>query len=184
MTRRFHLAKARTVVAYTHEVTALSSTANANTELRYTGRLVGPVGPPISVRVIVGGFADGSGVQSTSSAFFTLQAIDNLFGNASHSFGQARDTFSIDTIVKINPNVDFLVAMQALASAGNSFELHELTFSQAFVDPQFIVVDPGLAAIYHFEGIPQLTAVPLPPTGILLLFGLASLARRKRAQLG
>ena len=173
------------------EVTTVDGQAAASTELQYRARLTGPDGPPVQVRVLASGYADGSGANSSSSAFFTLQgtqnlsgSLENVVGNASDQHGVGRQEFLIDTVVKITPNVDFLVNILALASAGllgNPLP----NLAQAFVDPRFIVLDPVLAANYHFEGIPQAAVtsnVPAPATGMLLMLGMAALGlvRRKR----
>lgn len=159
------------------EVTTVTGQANASTRLDYIGRLIGPNGPPVNVRVLASGFADGFGVNSSSSAFFTLEgtqdisgAFANLIGNASDHHGVGRDEFLINTIVKITPNIDFGVHILALASGGLPSDPSP-SFAKAFVDPRFIVLNPLIAADYRFEGIPQ--AVPIPAA--VLLFGPALL---------
>ena len=89
------------------EVTTVTGQANASTRLDYIGRLIGPNGPPVNVRVLASGFADGFGVNSFASVFFTLEgtrdisgAFANLIGIASDHRGVGRDEFLIDTIVK------------------------------------------------------------------------------------
>lgn len=174
------------------EVTTLDGQAAALTQIEYTARLIGPDGPAVRVRVLASGYADGSGVDSSSSAFFTLQgtqslsgAFENVLGNASDQHGVGRREFLIDTVVKITPNIDFLVNILAQASAGLIGNPPLPNFAQAFVDPRFFVLDPVLAANYHFEGIPQAAVtsnVPAPATGMLLMLGMAALGmvRRKR----
>ena len=159
------------------EVTTVNGQAAALTQLDYTGRLIGPDGPPVNVRVLASGFADGFGVASESSADFTLEGIQDisgaftaLIGNASDHHGVGRDEFLINTIVKITPNIDFRVRILAAASGGGPSDPSP-SFAKAFVDPQFIVLDPVIAADYRFEGIPQ--AVPIPAA--VLLFGPALL---------
>ena len=173
------------------EVTTLDGQAAALTQLGYRARLIGPDGPAIKVRVLASGYADGIGFNSSSSAFFALQGTQNLLGafedvsgNASDQHGVGRQEFLIDRVVKITPNIDFIVNIEASASAG-LLEVTSASFAQAFVDPRFIVLDPFLAANYHFEGIPQAAVtsnVPAPATGMLLMLGMSALglARRKR----
>lgn len=172
------------------EATTLDGQAQAFTQLQYIARLSGPDGPRIKVRVLAGGYADGFGVNSSSSASFLLQGTQDLsgglfdlFANASDQHGVGRDEFLIDTVVQITPNIDFLVNIRASASAG-FLGAGSANFAQAFVDPRFIVLDPVLAANYHFEGIPQAAVtsnVPEPTTGLLLMLGMGALgvARRK-----
>ncbi len=170
------------------ETTTVNGQAAASTRLDYFGRLSGPGGPPVNVRVLASGFADGFGVNSSSSVFFTLEgtqdisgAFANLIGGASDQHGVGRDEFLIDTVVKITPNIDFGVHILALASSGLLSDPSP-NFAKAFVDPQFIVLDPVIAANYRFEGIPQV--VPIPAA--VLLFGpaLLGLARVRRIPSG
>ena len=170
------------------ETTTASGQAGAFTQLDYIGRLIGADGPPVNVRVLASGFADGFGVNSSSSAFFTLEgtqdisgAFANLIGNASDHHGVGRDEFLINTIVKITPNIDFRVRILAQAGGGLVFDPSP-SFAKAFVDPQFIVLDPVIAANYRFEGIPQV--VPIPTA--VLLFGpaLLGLVRVRRTHSG
>lgn len=157
--------------------TTATGQAAALTQVDYFGRLIGPDGPPVNVRVLASGFADGFGVNSSSSVFFTLEgtrdisgAFANLIGIASDQSGVGRDEFLIDTVVKITPNINFGVRILALASGGLPSDPSP-SFAKAFVDPRFIVLDPVIAANYRFEGIPQ--AVPIPAA--VLLFGPALL---------
>ncbi len=146
--------------------------AAAKARLEYRAQVAGPAGPAVPVRVIASGYADGSGIYGSSSAYFTLDALTPLFGYVSHSYGQPRQSFLIDSVIKLAPNTDFIVSLLALASAGNPYE-PALSFTEAFVDPQFII-DPAFASMYTVVGLP-VTPVPEPSTLALVAAGLAAL---------
>jgi len=152
----------------------------AKTQIQYTFRLVGPAGPPVPVEVIASGFADGSGIYGTASAYFTLDALVPIFGYVSHSYGMPRQSFAIDQIIPINPNTDVFISLLAMASAGSPSDTGP-SFGIAFADPRF-VIDPAYAAAYTLVGVP--TAVPEPGTALMGLLGgvglgAARLGRRR-----
>lgn len=151
--------------------------AAAKARLEYRAHLAGPAGPAVPVRVIASGYADGSGIYGISSAFFALNALTPLFGYVSHSYGQPRQSFVIDSVIMLAPNTDFIVSLMALASSGNPYE-PALSFAEAFVDPQFIV-DSAFASMYTVVGLP-VTPVPEADTWAMLLAGLGLVAAAVR----
>lgn len=85
--------------------------------------MIGPDGPPVNVRVLASGFADGVGVNASSSALFLLEgtqdiagAFADLIGDTSDQHGVGCDEFLIDTVAKITPGIDFRVNILAPAS--------------------------------------------------------------------
>ena len=138
-------------------------------------RWVGPAGPGVPVHVIASGFADGTGSRTQSSAFFNLNGTslsDSLHASVSHNFADGRHDFMIDTFILFQPNADYRVQLLALASTGLPTD-GNLNFSEAFVDPQFIV-DPAFASMYTVVGVPDLApaSIPEPSSALLCMLGL------------
>ncbi len=160
-------------------VTSMLLQGAAMSQIDYVLSLVGPAGPPVPVHVVASGFADGSGSRTQSSAFFTLNGTslsDSLHASVFHNFADGRHDFMIDTVILFQPNADYSVRLLALASTGLATD-NNLNFSEAFVDPLFIV-DAAFASRYTVVGVPGQAppSVPEPNSALLCMLGLVAFA--------
>ena len=153
--------------------------ANADTRIIYYPRLIGPAGPPLQVRVIASGFAEGFGLASNSTANFVVNALaGQLLGLVTHNGNELKRSFFIDTLFLIYPNEEFQVGLEASATGGDLNGIQP-NFAHAFVDPQFIIA-PAFASLYHFEGIPGApvpAGIPEPSSWALMLLGLGLIGK-------
>jgi PEP-CTERM motif len=164
--------------------------ALASSFVRYTITLSGPAGTIVPVSVFATGYADGSGTTAqgeriyNASSGFTLRSdaifFTPIFATADTSTGPGRQSFTVNTVALLTPNVSY--AVELFARAGTNGFLPST--AEAFSDPVF-TVDPAFASLYQLLGVPQAVSAPVPEpaTWIMLIFGFAltGSAMRRRA---
>ena len=148
--------------------------ASSSATVSYRVTVLGPDMPAlIPVRIVASGHVNGAGSTQASATFFAFnpQSSDPPLIGSTNLNGPAGNSFTFDQVIRIRPNGFFDVSLYTSTLSGGAGVA--AGWSEAFVDPTFTIDDPAYALLYHFEGIPGLTAsVPEPASGVLAMLGL------------
>ncbi|HSW08371.1 hypothetical protein, partial [Aquabacterium sp.] len=141
----------------------IGGVASSSATVSYRVTVVGPDLPAsIPVRVVASGYVNGAGSTQASATFvLNPQTSDPLLIGSTSLTSPAGNSFSFDQVVRIRANGFFDVSLYTSTLSGGVGA--GAGWSEAFVDPIFTIDDPAYASLYHFEGIPGITAsVPEP----------------------
>jgi hypothetical protein len=180
-------ATATSVVVHSPLGFDISGQAQAITSLHYRVQLVGPDVPLlVPVRVVAQGLLNTTGAASAGLSFAVLYDAGGsaaLLADSATVYNSASRIFSFDQTAGFRPNAFFDVNLRVDASAGFSGATAD-GWAQAFLDPAFTIADPVAASLYHFAGVPAVTAsVPEPANWALALLGLGVLGGALRGRM-
>ena len=164
----------------------IGGVASSSASVNFRVNVLGPDVPgTIPVHIIASGYVNGAGSTQASASFVVdPQTGASLLVGGTSLTSPAGNTFLFDQTIGIRPNAFFDVSLYTNTLSGGSGS--PAGWSEAFVDPTFTIDDPAFASLYHFEGIPGITAsVPEPTTGVLATLGLGlvgAASRRRQAR--
>jgi hypothetical protein len=158
---------------------------NSNAHLEYFFEISGPSGQNIPVNVLASGSVSSSGLlpgQNTSEAGFSLNPVSVLPYLINVAAYATAPSFSVNQQLTLTSGTMYEVNITADSDLSNSGTPAVSGTAGAKVDPLF-TISPSFALSnpgYHLEFSSNLSPVPEPAAGWLMLCGLAGLGVIKR----